>query len=183
MPDVRFEERPDGTRFCLHCREVTHDLRYATRREAAALYRAHGGKLCAQVRVGPSGEVRFRAEAPARGLGSLGGAALALAVAACDPDTTSPPVTVSPEAPSAPPSVAAEPSPSPPPPSPAAPPVAPASTVAAAPEAPEPPVPDEAGIDHSTDASPHVEDHRSHRHRHAPVPQYDGELMGALDGL
>lgn len=182
VSDVRFEERPDGTRFCLHCREVTHDLRDATRREAAALYRANGGKLCAQVRVGPGGEVRFRAEPPARGLGSLGGAALALAVAACDPDATSPPVTVTPEAPSAPSSVAAEPPPPPEPPP--ASPVAPASTVAAAPEVPAPPVTDEAGIDHSTDASPNAEDHQTHRHRHAPVPHEDyGDLVGGLDGL
>lgn len=179
MPDVRFEERPDGTRFCLHCREVTHDLRDATRREAAALYRAHGGKLCARVRVGPSGEVRFRAEPPARGLGSLGGAALALAVAACDSDATRAPVSVSPETPSALPSVAAEP---PPPPA-APPPAAPPSTLLAAPEPPEPTAPDEAAIDHSTDASPRVEDHRRHRHRHAPVLQDENELAGGLDGL
>lgn len=174
---VRFEERADGARFCLRCREVTHDLREATRREAAALYRANGNKLCAMVRVGSSGEVQFRPEPPPRGLATVGGAALALAVAACEPEPRSQSITASPETASVP-----APSATPPTPEPAPQPAAPPPSVAAA--APEtPPAPARDTTDHSTDASPRVEDHRRHRHRHEPVQHEDGMLVGALDGL
>lgn len=175
--DPGFELRADGTRYCRTCRETTHDLRDATRAEVDALMRASGGKLCAVVRIGPSGEARFRGEPPPRGLSTVGGAALALAVAACQgPDEPAlapePPATLA----TPPPSTAIE---APPPPS---------SSLPAAPAAPEtsvmaPPTTVAAdGIDHSTDTSTSPVHHQAHHHRHAPTP-IDGDPSLAVGGL
>jgi hypothetical protein len=162
----RFEER-DGGRWCHGCATMQYDLRGATRSEAVALMRAHGGHACARVRIGSDGAPKFVPERPARGVTAIG-AAFAMALAACE----------SPPEPSVAP-VAVE---TPPPTS------APPTTVAAPPpttEAPPPPTSD-AAIDHTTDASPVLEDHQQHRHRHAPVRHVSHEDWGGemgLDGL
>jgi hypothetical protein len=142
-PGVTFEERENG-RFCLSCREMQHDLTNATRREALALIDANGGRICGTFRVGPSGEVRFRPEAPARSANAARGAALALALAGCGSpsETTATPTTT----------VAAPPS--------SAPPIE--STTTSLPIDPD-------TTDHSTDASSDATEHEGHAHTHAPV--------------
>lgn len=144
-PAVTFEERPEG-RFCLSCGELQHDLTGATRSEAIALIRAHGGRLCGTFRAGIGGELAFRPEPPARGIAARG-AALALALAGCGTasEPSAPPASSPPTSIAAPPTEVA----------------APPSEVAAPPT--------EVAVDHSTDASPVAEDHAGHAHTHDPV--------------
>ncbi len=168
-----FEER-DGARFCLHCSETTHDLSEATQSEVRALMRANAGRVCARVRLWPSGEIRFRPEPPARGLAAMS-AAIGLALAACDPPSAS----VIPEP--APPTTQPEPSIAAPPTSVVA--AAPATDLGAPPTSIAPPpstATDE--IDHSTDASHNAADHTHHRHQHpaTPVDEHPEYALGGL---
>jgi len=79
---VSFEERADG-RFCLRCEKKQHDFRGATRREVLAVLAREGGRACGQLRIGPGGAPRFVPEPPAKA-SALGGAMLAVMLAACD---------------------------------------------------------------------------------------------------
>jgi hypothetical protein len=167
----RFEERDDG-RFCHQCQEMQYDLRDATRAEVVALMRSKGGRICGRLRLGPSGEPRFKPEPPPRAMTVLRSAAVAATLAACGSPSEP---TVTPE-----PTVAA------PPPSSATPIAAPPSSVAEAPPtavAPvDPPAPDDPAIDHSTDASPHLADHQRHRHTHPLATIGDGTGGSGLVG-
>ncbi len=170
---ARFEARGEG-RFCLHCQEMQYDLRDATRAQVIALIDAKGGRICGRLRTGPGGEPHFRPEPPPRGLELLRGAAVALALAACDAPSEA---TVTPE-----PTTAA------PPPSEASPP--PTTSVA---EAPPPtttvgldPPPTttiataDDTLDHSTDGSPNLADHQRHRHTHPAATDPNSVGIGGM---
>jgi hypothetical protein len=172
-----FEDRSDG-RFCHHCRETQYDLRDATRSEVVALIRKKGGRVCGQLRLGPSGEPKFKPETPPRAQQLLRGAAVALALAACDSPSEA---TVTPEP------VALTPPPTEAPP--------PQTTLTGAPPPPATPVgidPPQATeiataddtIDHSTDQSANLADHRRHRHTHARVaPPGDPGTLAVPDDI
>lgn len=168
----RFEEREDG-RFCHHCQEMQYDLRDATRAEVVALIVSKRGRICGRLRTGPGGEPKFKPEPPPRGQQMLRGAAVALALAACDsPSETS--VTAEPTVAAPPPSVAAPPT------SVAEAPPPPTTTVGIDPPPVSVATADDT-IDHSTDDSPRLEDHRQHRHTH-PVATPD-DAIGELQAL
>lgn len=179
-PDVAFEERGEG-RFCLSCREMQHDLRDATEREALALFASHGGKLCGRFRVGPAGELRFRAEKPAAAPNLVRGALLALTLGACEHE---PDATVVPEAtPATPPPPTSDEAPlaielPPPPPTSLA--EAPPTTVATPPSDDETDTTSGASSepDHETDQSLDPAHHRQHWHQHDAVHIRHREIHG-----
>lgn len=158
-----FEERLDG-RFCHHCQELQYDLRDATRSEAVALIRAKGGRICGQVRLGPAGEPRFKPETPPRAQQMLRGAAVALALAACD-SPSEPTLTPEPTVATPPPTTTTTVAEAPPP----------TTTIG------DPPPASVAGaddaVDHSTDTSPNLADHQRHRHTH---PIANASSVGTL---
>jgi hypothetical protein len=169
----RFEPR-EGGRWCLHCGEMQHDLREATRSEALRVLAANDGRACVRLRLGPGGEPRFVPERPLRTAGPA--ALIAATLAACGSGESTPT-----EAPLAsPPASAAAEAPPPPTPTSSTP---PSPTPSEAPVAPaDPPPPPTTEIDHSTDASPDAAHHRQHRHRHPPAQapsgdQYDGGMV------
>lgn len=63
-------------RFCISCNRVVHDFSNLTRREAAALLRNSGGRLCAKISYDSNGRVKFRREPDCRPVSRIVGISL-----------------------------------------------------------------------------------------------------------